>query len=391
MRIVMQQHDCPLATGLAIGDQQRPQPAHECIFRRHRVGHSAGGAGRRALAAARADIGVDRDVISRRRDGARRTKVETAGATGTLRSRVGAQPCLEVDVARFLEGADEISRLEDSLKHRSRTAGIGTQITFAQIGSCKQRGATREIEDDVAARAGSTARGSEGQCPARGWQGLRKVIDLDLKRAEMPLGSCNLALRYRKDGGAWRCDGCRRLDQDGDVEMVLEQVAGLDRRLVATADENDPVALQFDRGRRWRRLGRGCQQRSHLWPGSTGLTGPSSGLANVGKLNRNGATAFGRDVAEQRGPRRAGDRERTIFGGDRAEEVKLRTAELGCCRRFVSATSANGIDVERHRVVARADQHTPGGIGYGGHHLVAGGRLKPGHWPELSKSIYYPG
>ena len=70
-----------------------------------------------------------------------------------------AQICGEVDVARLVEGADEIARLEHRAQHRRRIAGIGAQIAVAQIGGGKQRRAAGEIEEDVAARYRTPLRG----------------------------------------------------------------------------------------------------------------------------------------------------------------------------------------------------------------------------------------
>jgi hypothetical protein len=98
-----------------------------------------------------------------------------------------------------------------------------------------------------------------------------------------------------------------------------------------------------------------------------GLTGPSGGLANIGKLYRICATAFRRDVCEQDSLLRASDRERAIFGGYRPKAIELSTAKPSCRRCFLTATPANGTGVERHRVFAGTDQQTPGGIRYRGH------------------------
>ena len=46
-------------------------------------------------------------------------------------------------------------------------------------------------------------------------------------------------------GAARRRDGGRRLEQHGDVEVVLEQIAGFDGALVAAVDENDALAFQM--------------------------------------------------------------------------------------------------------------------------------------------------
>ena len=175
-------------------------------------------------------------MVARGGNRPRWTKVETPGATGALRTRVSAQPGLEIDVARLFEGPDEVARLENHLQHCCAIAGIGAQITVAQIGGSKQWGTTGQIKNDVARRAGVVARGPEGQCAARGRRGLCEIVDHDFKCAEMPLGAGHLAFRHRKNGAACRSKGSRWLDQYGDVEMILQQVAGLDRGRVATVD-----------------------------------------------------------------------------------------------------------------------------------------------------------
>src|SRR5277367_2401020 len=115
MRPVMKQNHGTFAAGLAKGDQHRAEPAHECVLRWQRIGCRAGRAGGCALAATRADMRVDRDMVSSGADGARRTKVQTSGATRAVRTRVSAQAGFEIDVSRLLKGADEIAGFEDGL------------------------------------------------------------------------------------------------------------------------------------------------------------------------------------------------------------------------------------------------------------------------------------
>ena len=47
-----------------------------------------------------------------------------------MRAQIGG----EGDVARLVEGTDEVARFEYRTQHRRRVAGIGTQIAVAQIG-----------------------------------------------------------------------------------------------------------------------------------------------------------------------------------------------------------------------------------------------------------------
>ena len=127
MRVVVHEHDRRLAsTCVAVGAKQHAQLAHESICRRQRVTGGAGRAHRRALAAARANKCVDRDVIARGRDRPGRAEIETAGAANDARARMGAQILGESDVARLIETADEVARLEHRLEHGRQVLGIGS-------------------------------------------------------------------------------------------------------------------------------------------------------------------------------------------------------------------------------------------------------------------------
>src|SRR5258706_3351193 len=96
----------------------------------------------------------------------------------------------------------------------------------------------------------------------------------------------DLSFRHRKIGHARRQDVRRRFNQYGDVEMVLEKVAGFDGSLVAATDENDAATLQLDGRHRRHGFGRRRKQCGHLWPRTASLTGPSGELADIGKLDR---------------------------------------------------------------------------------------------------------
>ena len=89
--VVVKQHDGLRAAGLAIGGEQRAQLAHQRVRRRQRIGGGAGRAGGGALAAAGADMRVDRDVIAGGRDRAGRAEIEAARAADDLRARMRAE------------------------------------------------------------------------------------------------------------------------------------------------------------------------------------------------------------------------------------------------------------------------------------------------------------
>ena len=111
---------------------------------------------------------------------------------------------VKVDVARLVEGADEIARLQHGAEHGSRVAGIGAQIAVAQVGGGKQRRAAGQIEHQIALRLRAVARRPECQRAARRGRGLRIVVDGHFERAEMALGGADRALHDRKFGGARR-------------------------------------------------------------------------------------------------------------------------------------------------------------------------------------------
>ncbi len=73
MRLIMHQHDSPFAPGLAVGHEHRAQLPHQRVCRRQCIGRRTGRAGGRALAAASANVRVDRDGIAGRRYRASRT------------------------------------------------------------------------------------------------------------------------------------------------------------------------------------------------------------------------------------------------------------------------------------------------------------------------------
>ena len=125
-----------------------------------------------------------------------------------------------------------------------------------------------------------------------------------------------------------RRDGRRRLDQDRDVEMVLQEIAGFDGLLAAAIDENDAFAFQADDGRV--RQGFVCrrQKRGHLRSRLGGVARPAGRLADIDILNGSGAPESCRRLDEARGFLRATDRQRRVLAGNRLEPVDLRPAEL---------------------------------------------------------------
>src|SRR6202162_4836050 len=192
---------------------------------------------------------------------------------------MGAQTGIVGDVTRLREPADEVASSQNRPQHGGGIVGISAQIAVAQVGCGEKCRSAGQIKNDIAVRFCVAARWPERQYAARGRHWLRKIVDRDLERAEMALGISHPSFCYRKNARSRRCDGRRWLNQHGDVEMVLEQIARFNGGLVAPTDENDAVAFQCEgwRSRRW--LGCGRKQRCHFRPGSSRLTGPSGGLS----------------------------------------------------------------------------------------------------------------
>jgi len=127
------------AAGFAVGAEQRAQASQQRVGRRQRVGRGAGRAGGGALAAAGANLRIDRHVIAVRGDGTGRAEVEAAAATDDLGARMRAQILGEINVARLVECPGEIARLEHRAQHHRGIARICAQIPVAQIGGGKHQ------------------------------------------------------------------------------------------------------------------------------------------------------------------------------------------------------------------------------------------------------------
>ena len=190
--------------------------------------------------------------------------------------------------------------------------------------------------------------GPNASAPREDGAGCGIVVDRDLERAEMALGGADRALHHRKFGDARRRHAGRRRDQHGHVEMILEQLAGLDRALVAAIDQDHALARQADERNLGQRLGGGREQRRHLRPGLGGVGRPAGGLADVGEGDRR--RRFLRDLGEQRRLLRAGDGERRAACGGGAEALELGAAELARGRDLRAAAAA--LDRARRRAAS---------------------------------------
>ena len=276
--IIVHQQNRLLATGLPEGNQHCAQPAQKRLRRWHRIGGGAGWTGRRALAAAGADVGIDGHMVASWRDGARGAEIEAARAADDPGARMGAQSGVEHDIPGLFEGADEVSRAEDRSPHRGGVAGIGAQIAVPQIRGGNLRPPAGKVENDVATRPRTIAR-----CPERRRR-LSEIVDHDVEGANVAADRPDPASCHRKVRRMpWR-NRRWRLDEHGDVEMLLEQLPGPNRLLAAAIDENDATALDLHHGDRRHRLARRRKERRHhrcVVAGGLGIEGHAA-VAGVG-------------------------------------------------------------------------------------------------------------
>ncbi len=150
MIAVVEEHDRLRAAGGEIGAHHRPEPVRDHIDRRQGVGGRPGWAGRGALAATGADVGVDGHMVAGGGDRAGRAEVEAAGAAGDAGTGMRAEPLVKTDVGRSVEGSHQVRRVEDRSFHRYRVAGIRAQIPVAQFPGREEGRFPGKIEDQVA-------------------------------------------------------------------------------------------------------------------------------------------------------------------------------------------------------------------------------------------------
>ena len=106
-----------------------------------------------------------------------------------------AQVLGEGDVARLVEVAGQVARLQHGAQHRGRIAGIGAQIAVAQIGGRKQRRAAGQIDQHVAAhRRHRCATAPNCKLSREEGAGCGVAVDRQLEGAEIALGRLDRAL-----------------------------------------------------------------------------------------------------------------------------------------------------------------------------------------------------
>ncbi len=357
MVAIMEEHHPVRPARLAVGLQQQLELADQRIGGRQRVARGAcrtrGGAG----AAAGADFRVDGDMIAVRRDGACRAKVEAAGAARHLRARMGAEIGLEVDVARFVERADEVGGVVDRALHGCRVARVGTKVAGAQIVSGEKRRAACQVQNDIAFRHGPVSRGAESQGCARRRRGQGEIVDGQLKAAKAAGRGANDALEDRKHEVAGRRHVLRPREDDRHVEAVRKPFGSLDGLLVAAIDEGDALALDGNEPDRRHRFGCRRDKRRHFRGGVRPFLGPAGRFANVHVGDVGGFAGVFPGLSKQGRLRRAGDGDVARLAERRPHTVQLGAAELAAAHGLAAAGLAHGVEIDVHGAFAVTDEN----------------------------------
>jgi hypothetical protein len=194
---------------------------------------------------------------------------------------------------------------------------------------------------------------------------LGKIVDRDLEGAEMTLRASNLAAHNRKLRIARRRDHARRLEQHGHIERALEQVGRFHGVLITAVDENDAFALEVNRRHIRQCLGRRGQQRRHFGTGAPAFARPARHFAYIRVGDGCLAPGLLRQLIEQGGFLRAGDGQGAVIAQGGLKTVDLGPAQMASGGNLAAAaTLGDGVLIEDHRVLARADDDVPGRIGH---------------------------
>src|SRR5215470_7445509 len=252
---IVEHHDGMFATSLAVGTEQHTQLAQQCVGRWQGITGGASRTRRGTLTATGADMSVDGHVITGGSDCTSRTKIETAVAADDPGARVCAKVFAEGYVARLVERSGQVACLQYDTQNRCGIARVSSKIAIAKITGRKKRWTARQIDKNITAGYCAVAAMPELEGCTRGRIGCCVIVDSDLKSAEITFGGADRALHNRKLSYAWRVEPGVWSDQNGDVELVFEQVRCFDDLLIPAVKESDPLACQWHKGniRRWLR------------------------------------------------------------------------------------------------------------------------------------------
>ncbi len=143
---------------------------------------------------------------------------------------MGAEIGLEIDVARLVERADEVRRLEGELGDRRRRTGVRAEIARAQIVRGKEWLAAGEVDQDVAAGGEPIAHAAEAPFAAGRGRGLSVAVDRDLESAEPAARLPGAAAADREFGAARRHHALeggedqRHVEARGELRCQIERL-----------------------------------------------------------------------------------------------------------------------------------------------------------------------
>ena len=89
-------------------------------------------------------------MIARRGDRPGGTGVQAARTAHLPGAGMRAERFLQPHVKRFLEGPDQLARLERQPRHGQRITRIGPQIAFALVPGLHEGRAARQVDQDIA-------------------------------------------------------------------------------------------------------------------------------------------------------------------------------------------------------------------------------------------------
>ena len=197
--------------------------------------------------------------------------------------------------------------------------------------------------------------GPEHEFCARGGRRQRIIVDRKFELPEMSARVPDRALENGKFIGPARDHVAGPGEKHGDIKTIGETLRRLDRDLVAAIDQRDAAA--FQRHQRDRRHLFACcgNQRRGFWSRRGGILRPAAGLADVDEGELGLRTTL-RDFPKQRLFLGTGNRDRRAFSERLLEKVEVEAAKLVRLRNSSRAATADRFRVERHGLLATANQ-----------------------------------
>ena len=232
------------------------------------VGRGPGRAHARAGAAAGADVGVDRDMVAVGRDRTGRALLEAARAARPPRAGMRAELGRERDVARLLELADQLHRVEQRALHVGGVPWVGPQVAVALGVRREQRRAAGEVHHQVGLELARLLAGAQAQKLARRRASRCQPAHPEPERAQMPAAWRTGPARI---GNATPAAAAAPVGTRSRVTASRGELPGGRERHLAVAEHQAAALGLMRHGRRRRRR---AQRPRPAGPRSSGLPAP---------------------------------------------------------------------------------------------------------------------